>query len=65
MFKKISIRAKFLLLIAVLAIPVIVLQIVYLVANYHVRINSELNELECFARIISEDFKGYVKDIWK
>ncbi len=64
MFKKSSIRVKFLLMILTMLIPLIALRANNLAEDYHKLLDIELNNYEKLAEAISTSYINYLEEIW-
>jgi signal transduction histidine kinase len=64
MFKKDSIRFKFLILLIAILFPLAALQSVNIIDDYNYEIKSEIDGLESLSESISTSFMNYIDNIW-
>lgn len=64
MFRRSSIRVKFLLLVLAILIPLVAFRANTLLEDFHQRINSELDSYESMAEAVSTSFINYLEEVW-
>jgi len=62
--RSLSIRSRLLLLVAIVLIPLIILNVLKIKNEYNDKINSELEYNEELARAITQSFENYLEEIW-